>query len=79
VQFRADYRLTEIGLSHSFVEPVRWIRSIVVTLGYRAQRIGTRNYVLGFTRAGGSARQPNTRGELVDLTTGFIVGLQGAF
>lgn len=77
-RFDADYRVVEAGFTYVVATPVLVAKALVFTAGYRAQRMGTRNYTLGVVPAG-AARRPNTTGELVDTTQGFVIGAQGTF
>jgi len=76
-KFNADYRLVEAGFTRAFAAPMPGVKALVLTAGYRAQRMGTRNYTLGVVSGG--TRRPNTTGELVDTTQGFVLGAQGTF
>jgi hypothetical protein len=77
-RFDSSYRLMEAGLTYTFTTPATWMRSLVLTTGYRTQRMVTRGYGLAQTPAVGVASQ-NTSAELVDTTQGFVLGLQGTF
>lgn len=76
-RFDADYRLVEAGFTYAFAAPMPGVKALALTAGYRAQRMGTRNYTLGVLSGG--TRRPNTAGELVDTTQGFVLGAQGTF
>ena len=76
--FRTDYRLMEGGLTYAFLAPTNWIRSVVLTAGYRTQRMSTKGYGLAATPAGGPSVY-NTSSDLVDTTQGLVLGLQGTF
>lgn len=80
-RFDADYRLIDAGLSHSFATPLRGVRAVVLTLGYRSQRVATRDYALAVVPSPASGQPPreNTRGALVDTTQGPVLGLQLSF
>jgi hypothetical protein len=75
--FDADYRLIEAGVVRIF-QASRLVRSIVLTAGYRTQRMATTDYALAVIVSGQPRRQ-NTTGELVDVTQGLVLGLQFAF
>lgn len=78
--FNADYRLADLGITYSFLSPARGVRALIVTFGYRAQRVATRNYPLAVTPSGvGAEPQQNAIGTLVDTTQGFVLGFQEVF
>lgn len=76
--FSTDYQLLEAGLSYAFYAQGRWIRSLVFSTGYRTQRMATKGFGLAQTPPGGQA-QPNRTAELIDVTQGLVLGLQGTF
>lgn len=76
--FDTDYQLLEAGLTYAFQAPTRWIRSVVLTTGYRTQRMAAQGFGLAKTPPGGS-RQPNGTAELIDVTQGFVLGAQATF
>lgn len=80
-RFNADYRLVDLGVTHTFGAPAPWLRALVLTLGYRSQRVATQDYALAVipSTASGQAPRENTRGALVDTTQGFVLGLQASF
>lgn len=77
-RFDADYRVVEAGFTYAIPAPMPLVKALVLTAGYRAQRMGTKDYRLGVVPSGG-VRRPNTGGELVDTTQGFVLGAQGTF
>lgn len=76
-RFDADYRVLEAGIARIF-QPSRFFRSIVLTAGYRTQRMGTTDYALAVIPSGQPRRQ-NATGELVDVTQGPVLAVQMAF
>jgi opacity protein-like surface antigen len=77
-RFDADYAVIEAGFTYVIPATLPFAKALVVTAGYRAQRMGTKNYTLGVVTSDG-VRRPNTTGELVDTTQGFVLGAQGTF
>jgi hypothetical protein len=69
IQFKADYRLTELGLAYS-LSADQWLRRMTFTAGYRTQTIFSKE---AFTTRGGKAQDG------VDRSQGFTIGVIGSF
>jgi hypothetical protein len=80
-RFDTAYGVVETGLTYAIPSPTSAVRSLVLTAGYRAQRVATRDYALAVIPSTVSAQAPrrNTSGDLVDTTQGLVIGLQGSF
>jgi hypothetical protein len=80
-QFDARYQLADLGFTYSLSAPAPWVRAMVLTTGYRTQRMATNGYALAVipSPASGQAPRKNTTGTLVDTTQGFVAGLQLIF
>lgn len=81
-RFDADYRLAEVGFTYNFAEPVQWVRALVLTAGYRTQRMATKGYALAIVPSsaqGPQSPRQNTTGQLVDTTQGFVMAIQATF
>lgn len=80
-RFDADYRLADVGFTYNFGPAGRIVRAVVLTAGYRTQRVATEDYGLAVIPSPSSGQPPrlNTRGTLVDTTQGFVLGLQASF
>lgn len=76
--FRADYRLAEFGLAYVTPWTPSLLKSLLITAGYRAQYVNTRNYALAVTDGQGNSTF-NTTANLKDTTQGFVFGLIGSF
>jgi hypothetical protein len=77
-RFGTDYRLMEAGFTYNVPTSVTWMRSLVLTTGYRIQRMATKGYSLAVTPSVGSPGE-NSSADLVDTTQGLVLGLQGTF
>jgi opacity protein-like surface antigen len=76
-RFSSDYQLLEAGLTYGFPS-ISWMQNFVLTAGYRTQRMATKGFGLGMTPRG-QPTQLNRKAELVDVTQGFVLGMQGSF
>jgi hypothetical protein len=76
--FRADYRLGEFGVGYVPPWSPSFLRSLLVTAGYRAQYVKTKNYALAVTDSAGAAMF-NTSANLTDTTQGFVFGIIASF
>ena len=77
-KFNADYRLGEFGLAYGTVPEVRFVKSIVGTLGYRLQNVATKGYGLAVTDPQGGFT-PNASVSLKDTTQGPVFSLNVSF
>jgi hypothetical protein len=76
--FNADYRVGEVGLAYTSPLPSSFIKSVVLTVGYRAQYVSTKGYGLAVTDPSGTST-PNTKADLKDTTQGPAVGVVAVF
>jgi hypothetical protein len=76
--FHADYRLAEFGLAYATPWSPPFMKSLLITAGYRAQYVKTKNYALAVTDSAGVSTF-NTSANLKDTTQGFVFGIIGSF
>lgn len=74
-RFNADYRLGEFGVGFNPDIGGSFIKSTVLTIGYRTQTVTTRDYTLGTTDPTGSVTTPNATTSLVDTTQGLAASV----
>jgi hypothetical protein len=77
-RFTAEYRLGEFGLAYAPNLSWQFMRSPVLTLGYRSQYVATKHYALAATVVGTT---PTVNGytSLYDTTRGLAAGLAVQF
>jgi len=76
--FNADYRLGEFGLAYASPWTLRWMRTLLVTAGYRAQYVSTKGYGLAVTDTQGVSTF-NTSANLKDTTQGLVLSIVASF
>jgi hypothetical protein len=70
-RFNAGYRIGEFGMGFNPDIGGNFIKSTVLTIGYRTQTVTTRGYTLGTTDPTGNSTTPNAKTSLIDTTQGL--------
>ena len=77
--FNADYRLGEFGLAYSAPWAKRFLKSLLITVGYRSQYVATKSYALTVFDSLGDPTNAYTSSQLKDTTQGLAIGITGSF
>ncbi len=76
---RGDYFLTEVGLAYPLGGMSDMLKSLVLTAGYRYQKLQSDSVTVTTTRFTTGQPLGSREVELIDTTEGFTIGVSGTF